>query len=85
MLLFRLIFRIFPRLGGASSICDVVSIVIVGIVIVVAGLHYETGGVSLVKTNYRFVLIISVARLPDDVHKVAVEQEEEEQGVGKDW
>lgn len=35
------------------------------------GLHYETGGVSLVKTNYRFVLIISVARLrPDDVHKV---------------
>lgn len=80
MLLFRLVFRIFPRLGGASSICDVVSIVVV---IVVAGLHYETEGVSLVKTNYRFVLIISVARLPDDVHKVEVEEErEEEKGVG---
>lgn len=34
------------------------------------GLHYETGGVSLVKTNYGFVLIISVARLPAGVHKV---------------
>lgn len=70
LLLFRLVFGIFPRLGGASSICDVV-------VVVVAELHYETGGVSLVKTNYRFVLIISVARLPDDVHKV-----EREEGVG---
>lgn len=84
MLLFRLVFRIFPRLGGASSICDVVSIVSIVVVIVVAGLHYETGGVSLVKTNYRFVLIISVARLPDDVHKVEEEMkvEQEEKGVG---